>query len=76
MRTVVSKFNIIQLGLTFFTHDDGKITAHPYNFYLFPREYLQKDPVICMQSGTADFNSKQNMDWTRWISKGITYVKI
>ncbi len=29
-----------------------------------------------MQATCVQFNSKNSMDWNRWIRKGITYVKI
>ena len=50
--------------------------AYPYNFYVFPRESLLGDPVISLQAGCVQFNTNQNMDWNRWIKKGINYVKI
>lgn len=79
MAAVASKFNIIQIGITFILDDEknvGKYIAYPYNFYVFPRESSHHDPVISLQSGCVQFNTNQNMDWNRWIKKGINFVKI
>jgi hypothetical protein len=29
-----------------------------------------------MQSGCVSFNVSNNMDWNRWIQKGITFMKL
>lgn len=50
--------------------------VYPFNFYVFPRESTVGDPVISLQSSAADFNSNNDMDWTRWIKYGITFVKM
>jgi hypothetical protein len=52
MKVVASKYNIIQFGLTFFIRDGFNVTAHPYNFYIFPRGYKTVNPIISLQSST------------------------
>lgn len=77
MSLVATKFNIIQVGVTFILPSTpGKYTAYPFNFYVFPRESFLSDPVISMQAGCVEFNTSQNMDWNRWIRKGINFIKI
>ena len=71
MRSIATKYNIIQIGLCFFIQENDKIEAYPYNFYVFPRSYKNINPVVCLQSGTMDFNSRNGMDWNRWIKDGI-----
>lgn len=72
MRSIAMKYNIIQIGLCFFIQENDKIEAYPYNFYVFPRSYKNINPVVCLQSGTMDFNSRNGMDWNRWIKDGIS----
>ena len=43
---------------------------------MFPRENSLGDPVVWMEAGCVSFNNNQNMDWNRWIRKGINYIKI
>lgn len=38
MRKVAQRFNIIQVGLSIFTLENGEYTAYPFNFYVFPKE--------------------------------------
>ncbi len=76
MKAVVSRFNIIQVGLTFFVNQNDQVIAYPFNFYIFPRENPLRDPIISLQGNTTQFNSNQGMDWNRWIKKGIPYIKI
>lgn len=67
---IAIKYNIIQIGVCFFIEEDNKIEAFPYNFYIFPRSYKNVNPVVCLQSTTTDFNSKNGMDWNKWIRDG------
>ena len=53
MKLVVKKFNIIQVGLTFFALESGQIVAYPYNFYVFPRAYKTINPTISLQCSTV-----------------------
>lgn len=76
MRQVAKKYNIIQIGMTFFVHNPNTIEAYPFNFYVFPRESSFSDPVVSLQAGCVEFNTNQEMDWNRWIKKGITYMKM
>lgn len=70
MRSVAMKYNIIQIGVCFFVKEEDKVEAYPFNFYIFPRSYKNVNPVISLQSSTAEFNSKNGMDWNRWINTG------
>jgi len=70
MRNVVRKYTIIQVGLTFFAAEAGGVTAYPFNFYVYPRAYRNINPQVCLQSSTMEFNTKNGMDWNRWIRDG------
>lgn len=79
MAAVASKFNIIQIGITFVIKDpkeQDQFIAYPFNFYVFPRETFLADPVISLQAGCVNFNTEHDMDWNRWIKKGINFIKI
>lgn len=67
MSAVARKYSIIQIGITFFTNNNNKIHAHPYNFYVFPRTTFYSDPSVSLQSGCVSFNTSNHMDWSRWI---------
>jgi DNA polymerase III epsilon subunit-like protein len=72
MRSIATKYSIIQFGLCFF-HDspDGNgFVASPYNFYLFP-DY---GTDVVLSASSIDFLRKNNMDFGRWIGKGIPFV--
>lgn len=72
MQPIAKKYNIIQIGLTFFVPEQEELVAYPFNFYVFPRESLYSDPVISLQAGCMEFNTHHEMDWNRWIRKGNT----
>lgn len=85
MASVASRFNIIQVGLTFVLpkeisdskmQEQPEYLAYPFNFYVFPRVSSSQEPVISMQAGCIEFNTDHSMDWNRWIRKGITYVRM
>lgn len=59
-----------------FSKKTEKIEGYPFNFYVFPRESAFSDPVVSLQAGCVEFNSSQEMDWNRWIKKGVTYMKL
>lgn len=71
LRKVSMKFTIIQVGLCFNIRvSKDEFEYYPFTFYLFPGE---EDRVIGMQVGAVKFNTQNNMDWNRWIGKGINY---
>ena len=83
MIPVASRFNIIQFGLCFFCEEIiesenenenneiiKKIVAYPYNFYLFPT--TGRDVIL--SASAIEFLKKNNMDFHKWITKGITCV--
>ncbi|CAK8992858.1 Poly(A)-specific ribonuclease PARN (Deadenylating nuclease) (Deadenylation nuclease) (Polyadenylate-specific ribonuclease) (parn-A) [Durusdinium trenchii] len=71
MRKVASNFNIIQFGVALFCKEPGrrKYVAHAFNFYAFPEKGL-----VNMEAGSVHFNSRNGMDWNRWILGGIPYL--
>ncbi|CAJ1450748.1 unnamed protein product [Effrenium voratum] len=70
MRTVASWFNIIQFGVALFSKDaEKKYVARAYNFYVFPEKGF-----INMEATSIHFNSKNGVDWNKWIREGVPYV--
>ena len=87
MIPVASRYSIIQVGLSIFMHaksqsetEDGMVVedtsneyvVYPYTFYIFPEPYCASDVVLSPSS--IDFLNKNNMDWMKWICKGISFV--
>ena len=73
LRTVASRYNIIQFGIALFhappTGEADKYIARVYNFYLFP----ETGPVN-MEGAAIAFNRDHGMDWNMWIREGVPYV--
>lgn len=64
-------YSIVQFGLsTFHECPDGSFTASPYNFYLFP----DFGDDIALSLSSIDFLRKNNLDFGKWISSGVTYT--
>ena len=72
MKHIAIKYSIIQVGLCFFVDGVEGIEAYPFNFYVYPRSYKNVNPVVTMQCTTTDFNSRNGMDWNRWIKQGMS----
>jgi poly(A)-specific ribonuclease len=77
MRPVASRYNIIQLGLCTFTREKGKgkgkeetLVARPYNIYTCADE----GEDVCLSLSAITFLRGNNMDFNRWLSKGVTYL--
>lgn len=73
---IAKTYTVLQVGFTFFIKGENGLIAHPYNFYVFPRQSAKLNPKISLQAGCVEFNSKNKMDWNRWIEKGISYAKM
>lgn len=71
MRTVASRYNIIQVGVCLFheTESGGGYVARPYNFYLFPDA-----GTITMEGSSINFLRTHNMDFNKWIYEGVPYL--
>mmetsp|Transcript_10878 Transcript_10878/g.16565 ORF Transcript_10878/g.16565 Transcript_10878/m.16565 type:complete len:565 (-) Transcript_10878:132-1826(-) len=67
---VASKYSIIQFGLCMFHKSDDGFTASPYNFYLFP----DFGGDIVMSASSIAFLRKNNMNFSTWIEKGVTFA--
>ena len=77
MKWVAENFQILQLGLTLVTFEEG-LKTYPFNIYLFPRRpagHVQ-DRVLSMQLGCVLFNAEHGMDWNKWIREGVNYTTI
>ncbi len=84
MRSVVERFQLIQLGLCFFVADGEKskasvggaahYSAYPYNMYLFPEERVGGRTDIVIDIDTANFHKQQKLDFNKWIYEGVPYL--
>lgn len=75
-KITAERFRIIQLGLVpFFADKDNpkKYTAKPYNIYIFPHEGYGNSQINCEVSAMI-FNRSNNMDFNKWIYKGVQYL--
>ena len=74
MKLVASTYSIISFGVCFFhlkIDEFGveRYEATPFNFYVFPTS--NRDVVMAASSIT--FLKEHNMDFNKWINKGISY---
>lgn len=68
MRTVASRYNIIQLGLCTFTKGKGgkgELVARPYNIYTCADE----GEDVCLSLSAITFLRGNKMDFNTWLSK-------
>ena len=81
MKTVATKYQLIQLGLCFFIVDNAKnksssftkqYSAHPFNIYLFPKKDSDTSNIV-FDMGTMDFHKNQKFDFNKWIYESIPY---
>ena len=70
-RRVATNYSIIQFGVALFSKDAAarKYMVHAFNFYVFPEKGF-----VNMEAGSVHFNSRNGMDWNKWILGGIPYV--
>lgn len=70
-RKVATNYSIIQFGVALFSKDAvaRKYMVHAFNFYVFPEKGF-----VNMEAGSVHFNSRNGMDWNKWILGGIPYV--
>jgi len=82
-RKVVKSFGVVQVGICLFEEaEDDKIIARPFNFYVFPRPIdvstskgnVKETEVFSVDSSSIDFLRQNDMDFGRWITKGLGYV--
>ncbi|CAN0896836.1 Poly(A)-specific ribonuclease PARN [Linum grandiflorum] len=73
------KFAVVQFGVSPFRWDPQRdsFVAHPYNFYIFPREEIQSagpsHEFLC-QTAALDFLAKYQFDFNTCIREGISYL--
>ena len=74
-REVAKTFGIIQVGLATFSADGA---CKAWNFFVFPRPVTEGQvksiPIIALCSSGINFGRATNINFQRWIDKGITYV--
>ncbi|PKI64140.1 hypothetical protein CRG98_015484 [Punica granatum] len=73
------KFAVVQFGVCPFRWDSEKLsfTAHPHNFYVFPRQELSvrgsSSEFLC-QTSSIDFLARYQFDFNLCIREGIYYL--
>uniref|UniRef100_A0A5B7BS44 Putative poly(A)-specific ribonuclease PARN n=1 Tax=Davidia involucrata TaxID=16924 RepID=A0A5B7BS44_DAVIN len=73
------KFAVVQFGVCPFRWDPSKqcFTAHPHNFYVFPRQEIPVDgpsyEFLC-QTTSIDFLAKYQFDFNACIHEGVSYL--
>uniref|UniRef100_A0A7S1KWV2 Uncharacterized protein n=1 Tax=Neobodo designis TaxID=312471 RepID=A0A7S1KWV2_NEODS len=76
------RYTLVQFGLCIFTkkpmpadapaNAPQQYVAHPFNFFVFPGD---KSEDIVINVDTAAFLAKHNMDFSKWITEGVPYLK-
>jgi hypothetical protein len=75
MRTVATKYNIIQIGFCLVEEPEkGPTLLRPYNVYVFPSSTQKSDPILQCSTSAIEFNSTHGMDWNKWIREGVSYT--
>jgi len=80
-RRTVTQYGIVQIGICLFEKTDDGYNARPFNFYSFPRPIdvhtavgkVQRSLFFTIDTSSIDFLRQHNMDFGRWMSKGVTY---
>ncbi|KAJ8605703.1 hypothetical protein CTAYLR_010754 [Chrysophaeum taylorii] len=71
MRKVATAFGIVQLGVTAWVREGGKLVASPFNIFVFPGG--DGDDIL-VSPGAVKFLSEHGMDWREWLDKGVPFV--
>ena len=80
MRSVAERFQLIQLGVSFFVLEpttipgETRYTAYPYNIYLFPEEKPGSRSDVVFDVDTVNFHKQQKLDFNKWIYEGVPYL--
>jgi len=75
MISVANRFQMIQLGLCFYTSETaGTYIAHPFNIYLFPEDRPGAESDIALDLDGIKFHKDQKLDFNKWIYEGVPYL--
>lgn len=75
MVSVANRYEIIQLGLCFFTLQSPNVyTAHPFNVYLFPEDRPGAATDLSLSLDGVSFHKDQRVDFNKWIYEGVPYL--
>eukprot|EP00826_Nyctotherus_ovalis_P064344 TRINITY_DN9436_c0_g1_i5.p1 TRINITY_DN9436_c0_g1~~TRINITY_DN9436_c0_g1_i5.p1 ORF type:complete len:319 (+),score=109.96 TRINITY_DN9436_c0_g1_i5:459-1415(+) len=75
MVLVANRYQIIQLGLCFFTSQSpDTYTAHPFNVYLFPEDRPGAAGDLSLSLDGMSFHRSQQVDFNKWIYQGVPYL--
>lgn len=71
-------FLVLQVGVCPFTWDDetSSFVAHPYNFYVFPKDFRGMDRRFLCQTRCMSFLVEQKFDFNKLFSAGIPYLNV
>ncbi|MBA0715419.1 hypothetical protein Golax_014316 [Gossypium laxum] len=77
VRRAAERFQLLQFAICPFTISGSKVTAHPYNFHLFPRDELNTGmPSYSFSCQTSYLTAmaRQGFDFNACIYDGISYL--
>ncbi|KAK8711759.1 hypothetical protein V6N13_147026 [Hibiscus sabdariffa] len=76
-RRASERFQLLQFAICPFTISDSKVTAHPYNFHLFPRDELNigmPSYSFSCQTSYLTAMARQGFDFNACIYDGVSYL--
>ncbi|XVF21276.1 hypothetical protein REPUB_Repub12eG0076400 [Reevesia pubescens] len=76
-RRAAERFQLLQFAICPFTISGSKVTAHPYNFHLFPRDELNigmPSYSFSCQTSYLTAMAQQGFDFNGCIYDGISYL--
>ncbi|EOX93743.1 Poly(A)-specific ribonuclease PARN-like, putative isoform 3 [Theobroma cacao] len=76
-RRAADRFQLLQFAVCPFTISGSKVTAHPYNFHLFPRDELNigmPSYSFSCQTSYLTAMAQQGFDFNACIYDGISYL--
>jgi len=85
-RAVVTRpYNIVQVGICLFEERaPGQFTCRPFNFWVFPRPFSERDPdgkqvkvddhFMGLSASSMAFLAGNGLDFNRWVGKGVSYT--
>ncbi|KAB2057204.1 hypothetical protein ES319_A11G153600v1 [Gossypium barbadense] len=77
VRRAAERFQLLQFAICPFTISGSKVTAHPYNFHLFPRDELNigmPSYSFSCQTSYLTAMARQGFDFNACIYDGISYL--
>lgn len=85
-RAVVDRpYAIVQVGICLFEEKaPGQFDCRPFNVFVFPRPFDERDAdgrqvkvddyFLGLSASSVTFLARNGLDFTRWVSKGVSYT--